>query len=644
MRIFFGSFLCVLCVSVVNRVEAEPTVRIDASRPLAPVSRYLTGACIEDVNHEIYGGLYSQMLFGESFQEPPPKTAPHRISDVWRAVLKGNAAGRFDLVTESPFKGRQSQRVTFESGEGEIGIENQGLHHGGLALVADKPYEGYVWVRAEKPVELFAALESRDGSRRLAEAKLTADSTTWQRLDFTLRPTAAEKASRFVLSLKKPGSVVLGHVFLQPGSWGRFKDLPVRRDVAEGLIDQGVTVLRYGGSMVNAPEYRWKKMIGPRDRRPLYRGHWYPYSTNGWGIVDFVQFCEAAGFLAIPAFNLDETPQDMADFLAYMNGPADSEWGRKRAADGHPDPYNLRHIEIGNEERVDDNYVRKFQALAEAVWAKDPNVVLVVGDFAYDAVIEDPFHFTGAASKITTLAAHQKILELAKKHDREVWFDVHLWTEGPGKSPSTRAFPSFVAALAKVAGGARHHVVVFEFNANNHDQRRALANAVATHLTEQLGLPVATSANCLQPDGHNDNGWDQGLLFLNPSQVWLQPPGYVTRMLARHYLPDRVFADLHGADDTLDVSAKRDKEGKVLQLEVVNLAGKPVKLRMEVKGFQPGKPEAHVTELAGPLNAVNTAADPRRLVPNEKVWKHAMKDGATSYEFAPYSFTILRFE
>ena len=97
---------------------------------------------------------------------------------------------------------------------------------------------------------------------------------------------------------------------------------------------QGLTVLRYGGSMVNCPEYRWKQMIGPRDRRQPYKGTWYPHSTNGWGIIDFISFCEAAGFLGIPDLNMDETPQDMADFVEYINGPADSEWGRRRVADG----------------------------------------------------------------------------------------------------------------------------------------------------------------------------------------------------------------------------------------------------------------------------------------------------------------------
>lgn len=797
----------------------EASIKIRAGQTVGPISPYLTGACLEDVNHEVYGGLYSQMIFGESFQEPAPAVPPagfrafggtwrvqdgelaadggdgpklvsdvpafttgevgveirladrragnaglivkvdrpgqgadnfdgyevsldaatgvlrlgrHRhnwelirdtpcdvpvgvwipltvrltgqtievsvngqsviafddgeralragtvglrtwqraaqyrnfwvrtggvtkplpfrqdasatfaVSGMWRAVQRGSAAGSAALETNRVFTGDQSQRLTFASGEGQVGIENQGLNRWGLHFVAGQPYEGYVWARADAPAELSVALESRDGAKTYATARLSVAGPDWQRLNFALTPNAADAAGRFTIALTRPGSVVVGHAFLQPGEWGRFRGLPVRKDVAEALIAQGITVLRYGGSMVNAPAYRWKKMIGPRDRRPPYRGTWYPHSSNGWGIPDFIEFCEAAGFLAIPAFNLDESPQDMADFVEYANGPATSVWGARRAADGHPEPYRLKHLELGNEERVDDNYWRKFQRLAAAIWAKDPEIVLVVGDFVYGAPIRDPFAFHGAASGITTLAAHQKILALARRAGREVWFDVHVGTEGPGKSGDLLALPSYVAAIRQLAAGARQRVVVFEFNAGNHQQRRALANAQAILAVERLGLPVATSANCLQPAGQNDNGWDQGLLFLNPTQVWLQPPGYVTRMFARNYQPVLVETEVVGADN-LDANAARSEDGRTLVLRVVNQAEHPQTASLHFANFTPRLPVASVEELAGPLDAVNTAAEPARLVPRQTQWRHGIEAGSGRYTFAPHSFTIIRF-
>ena len=413
--IVLASLACGLLT--VSGIHAEDvTIRIEADQVVGPVSRCLTGACIEDVNHEIYGGIYSQMIFGESFQEPAPAPSGQgfkEISRMWRAVRSGTATGRFAIVSQRPFAGEQSQQLSFDSGEGQWGLENQGLNRWGMNFVAGKPYEGYVWARAEKATTLFAALERRDGARVYAETPLTIGSREWQRLDFTLTPAAADKAGRFALKLKQPGSVTLGHAFLQPGPWGRFKDLPVRRDVAEALIAQGITVLRYGGSMVNNGGYRWKKMIGPRDRRPPYAGTWYRYSSNGWGILDFMDFCEAAGFQYVPAFEMGETPQDMADFVEYARGPADSAWGRRRVADGHPQPYRLRYLELGNEERVDENYFTRFRPIAEAIWAKDPQITPVVGDFFYNQTISDPMRVVGGS--VPTLAAHRRILDLAKR-------------------------------------------------------------------------------------------------------------------------------------------------------------------------------------------------------------------------------------
>jgi len=184
-----------------------------------------------------------------------PEESPE-VSGMWRAAGRGNATGRFALVSERPFVGEQSQQLSFDSGDGEWGVENQGLNRWGMNFVTGKTCEGCVWARAEKPTTLFAAMESRDGSRAYAEKPLVVASHDWQRLDFTLTPSATDKSGRFALKLKQPGSVVLGHAFLQPGEWGRFKGLPVRRDVAEGLINQGITVLRYGGSMVNHGGYK----------------------------------------------------------------------------------------------------------------------------------------------------------------------------------------------------------------------------------------------------------------------------------------------------------------------------------------------------------------------------------------------------
>ncbi|MFO0807599.1 MAG: alpha-L-arabinofuranosidase C-terminal domain-containing protein [Gemmataceae bacterium] len=826
-RQFVGALALILCWNAAARPQdagsaQKLVIAVMADQPTTPISRLLTGACIEDVNHEIYGGLYSQMVFGESFQEPetlenrlkgfrilggqwqvqqgelhfagdrgakvvsdlpgftdgevgvevyvpdrrltnaglivrvaraevgadrfdgyeialnaqeqsvllgrhqqdfqrlkvapcevptgqwvslvarlngsaievsvngntvlryddgravlpagtiglrqwqrearyrnlsvkasgrtqtlpfePVSNTPLAVSGMWRPVQTGGAKGSFALATDRPFVGRQSQRITHTDGAGQVGVENQGLNRRGMHFAEGKPYEGVLWARADTATDLFVTLESRNGSEPLAEARLSLKGDDWQRLSFTLTPKATG-LGRLAITLRQPGSVILGYALLQPGDWGRFKGLPVRRDVAEAMIDQGVTVLRYGGSMVNHAEYRWKNMIGPRDRRSPHRGTWYPYSSNGWGIPDFLSFCEAAGFEAIPTFCMDETPQDMADFIRYAKAPVDSEWGKRRAADGHPEPYKLRYVELGNEERVDEGYFRKFERLAEAIWATDPEVVIVVGDFDYREAIRDPFMFRGNSSGITTLAAHQKILQLAKERGREVWFDVHVWTDGPRPTSTLPGALSLIDALEKIGDGARFKVAVFELNANNHGVRRALANALAIQAIERDGrIAVVASANGLQPDGQNDNGWDQGLLFLNPSRTWLQPPGYVTQLYSRNYQPRLVPCRVTGATGTLDVNAKLSRDGKTLLLQAVNPTDRSVPAEIQLSGFAPVKNEARVTDLSGELSAKNSDLQPSTVVPHARSWAHELKGGKATYSFPPRSVTFITWE
>ncbi len=609
------------------------TIRVDPSHATGAISPYLTGECIEDVNHEIYGGIYSQMIFGESFQEP---AGGDGVSKMWRPVVRGEAAGQAAISTENPFVGKQSQQITFASGTGEFGIENRGLNRQGIAVLAGREYRGHLWARGQTPAALRVRLASADGARLYALTDLSAVTRDWRRYDFSLTPDASDTAGRFEVTLGSPGEATIGYVFLEPGEWGLFHRQPVRRDVAELMQAEGVKFLRLGGSMVNAAGYRWKNTIGPRDRRPPYEGHWYPYSSNGWGIPEFLNFCQAAGFVGIPDVNINESPGDLADLIEYANGPADSPWGARRVAAGHAEPYGLRYLELGNEERIDDEYYAKFAAIARAVWGRDPNIVLIAGDFRYTQPITDPLHFSGADSGITSLAAHAKIMALAKQLGGQAWFDVHVFTEGPRVVDELAALKSYVDAIDKLADGARHHVVVFELNANSHNQQRALCNARAILFAERDGrIPFMSSANALQVDHQNDNAWDQGLLFMNPSMVWLQPPGFIWQMVADHFLPTRVACDTDGATEDFDaVATSGGGDGVVLQ--VMNAGDNPVAAKLEIAGRDFSGAQATVTTLAGDLSDSNTAEAPQRIHPVQGALQ------GSDYLFPQHSFTVVR--
>jgi hypothetical protein len=195
--------------------------------------------------------------------------------------------------------------------------------------------------------------------------------------------------------------------------------------------------------------------------------------------------------------------------------------------------------------------------------------------------------------------------------------------------------------------GAKSKVVFFEDNSGNHAMKRALSNARATNEAVRIGglLPIACAANCLQPDGQNDNGWDQELLFLDPARVRLQPPGSLIQVSRRHFPPLLVHAEARGWAETFSVNAKRGEDGKALVLQVIHRGDEPGPTRISVGGFSPSRTSATVEQLAGPLEGANTAAEPDRIRPRRSEWVHEMGGGGEStYSFPPRSIAIIRLE
>jgi hypothetical protein len=293
------------------------------------------------------------------------------VSLRWAAVRTGDAQGSFELLKPGSgtwFPNSRSQRIVFTGGQGEIGVDNAGLKRWGLSLREGKNYEGFLRVKTTRPTEFDVSLRSADGTKVYARHTLkTAGKGEFEKLPFTLNPKTSDANGRFAITLSQPGEITLGYAFLQPGDWGRFKGLPIRKDLADALVAQGIKLLRLNGGMIEVGGYRWANMQGPRDTRPPFDGFYDRYCSGGYGPIEHLNFCEAAGFTPVIGLNLDETPEAVADFVAYCNAPANTPTGQRRAADGHPAPYRMKYYQAANESKLDAGYVEKFKRVAEAV-------------------------------------------------------------------------------------------------------------------------------------------------------------------------------------------------------------------------------------------------------------------------------------
>ena len=209
-----------------------------------------------------------------------------QVSRQWDAFSTGGAVAAYRHEAGDAYNGACSQSVEFVSGTGTVGIANAGLNRWGIAMRKGQPFEGRLYLRGSGDV--VVALQSADGTKEYASQRITGIGAAWKKFPFELTAAAADGDARFALYLDRPGRVQADQVTLMSTGEDRFRGLPLRGDIGQAMVDQGLTFLRYGGTMINISGYRFKKMIGDRDKRPPYHGHWYRWSTNGFGIEDFL--------------------------------------------------------------------------------------------------------------------------------------------------------------------------------------------------------------------------------------------------------------------------------------------------------------------------------------------------------------------
>jgi alpha-L-arabinofuranosidase len=547
------------------------------------------------------------------------------VSGLWDAVRSGSAVPRYTWDADGPFNSKRSQKIEFVRGDGAVGVANRGLNRWGLSVRKGHDYAGRLYLRQSGyDGRVAVALESADGKRTYARQELSPVGKEWAKHEFTLKADGDDADARFAVWIDKPGAVWVDQVYLSPTGDELFHGLPVRADVSKALRDEGLTILRYGGSMVNAADYRWKQMIGDRDRRPQYKGWWNPHTTNGFGIEDFVQFCRAAEFEPVFAINVEETPEDAADLVEYLNGPMDSAWGKRRAENGHPEPYGVRYIELGNEEKTDAHYPQRFKLLYDAMHARDPEVQFII------AAWWEPDN-----------PATKKIVQ--ELDGKAALWDVHVGGDDPREGANVdRLLTRMEKLVREWAPETKLKACVLEENGGRHDLRRALGHAGILNATQRHGdfVLLDCPANCLQPWRQNDNDWDQGQVFFTNRQVWGMPPYYAQRMAAANHYPCRVAGAADSPHDDLDLTATRSEDENTLVLKVVNVGDRPHRAAVQVEHFGPVASRAKVWTLAGKPGDVNDPDAPDRVGDVRSEFEGAAEK--FEYEFPAYSYTILR--
>ncbi|WP_170928346.1 AbfB domain-containing protein [Deinococcus hopiensis] len=366
------------------------------SRPGPAISRHLWGQFFEDINQAADGGLYAELVKNRAFNE-------NSTSIPGWSTLAQNATGSVSLdATQHAGAMARSLRmdVSNVNAGGSFGVVNGGYF--GLKVVNGTTYTATVWAKSTTNSTLEVRLEDSSGTV-LGRGTVNGVNGTWQK--FTLPITASSGSgtgNRVVVAAQSAGTVWLQMVSLFPPTYkGRPNGL--RTDLAEKVAALKPGLFRFpGGNFIEAANrathWDWKKTVGDNIDRPgHFNSAWGYFSSDGLGIYEYLQYAEDIGaepVLGIYAgLHLDggndilteselaPYVQDALDALEYANGPTTSVWGAKRAAAGHPAPFNLKYLEIGNEDWLNNgasSYVQyRYRVFHDAIKARYPNVKLI---------------------------------------------------------------------------------------------------------------------------------------------------------------------------------------------------------------------------------------------------------------------------
>ena len=375
-------------------------INIDISKPGPRLNPRMYGIFLENLNHAVDGGLYAELIQNRGFEDAKPpegyiyhdgrwvdSLGPNAYDAAfarfgyftnglpfWSLVQEGGAQGSMHLDMDNPLtpESPRSCRLEIDNvSTGRIGIANDGFW--GVGVKAGEKFKLSFWARSAEGFSgpLRATLEDHDGNACSELAKISGVSGQWKEFHATLTGTKDNSNARFVLTAGSKGSVWFDMVSLFPAR--TFKDRPngLRADIAQMIADLKPDFVRFpGGCVIEGgtipTSYNWKNTVGPPEHRTEIWGPWNYRETYGMGYFETLQFCEDlgaeplyVGFAGetcmfrhvedVPMSDMDWVANNFVDAVQFANGDASTQWGKLRAEMGHPKPFGLKTVEVGNE-------------------------------------------------------------------------------------------------------------------------------------------------------------------------------------------------------------------------------------------------------------------------------------------------------
>lgn len=627
------------------------TITVQVDKPGAAISPSMFGVFFEDINFAADGGIYPERIKNRAFEFSTALMG-------WKKLEQSGAKGTLTVLEQDPLNTTTPHYLRVQVEAPGFGVTNEGFR--GIGVQQGASYSFSVFARRAEgtPNALRVELVSAN-SQRLGQAKLSGFTTQWKKHAVTLRATGTDAKAQLNIVIEGRGALDLDMVSLFPQDTWKKRPNGLRTDLVKLLHEMKPGFIRFPGGCIvegrNLEErYQWKTTIGDLDDRKLIINRWNMefrsrnparapedyFQSFGLGFYEYFQLCEDLGAEPLPIINcgmacqfntselapldqLDPYIQDALDLIEFANGSIVTPWGKKRAEIGHPKPFNLKMIGVGNEQ-WGPQYVERYEQFAKVLKAKHPNITLIAG--AGPDPGDDRFKF------LWTKMREQKA-DIVDEHfyrpPKFFYDNVHRYDNYPRTGP--KVFAGEYAAHVSVQGRPDRP--------NNWEAGLAEA-ALLTGLERNADLVVMASYAPLL--GHVDAWqWSPNLIWFDNLRSFGTPSYYVQKLFSTNRGTTVLPVQLEGNPTDLYASASFDKALGEVILKVVSTAttARDVSLNLAGAGKVGTRGKAFVLSSTD-LKAENSLNEPMKVALVEKPF--TVSSSRVNYTLAPQSLTVLR--
>lgn len=614
-----------------NGPDSPDTIAVDVTHPGGDIAPTMFGIFFEDINFAADGGLYPELVKNRSFEFSEPLSA-------WKQIdILGNPQGELDVRTDGALNENNPHYLrmhVYEPGGG-FGVVNPGFRGMGVESGAEYVFSAYVRSPGNGPRTVHAKLLDESG-KTIGSADLRGFGRNWKKYEATLRPTATTLHGRLNVYVDEKGDVDLDMISLYPKDTWKGRPNGLRKDLVQLLADMKPGFLRFpGGCIVEgrrlAVRYQWKKTVGDVSERRTITNRWNDefadtrptpdyFQSFGLGFYEYFQLAEDIGASPLPIlncgmacqFNSSETAplnttdqyiQDALDLIEFANGPADTVWGGLRTRMGHPAPFHLKMIGVGNEQ-WGPQYLDRFKLFSAALKSKHPEIALV-----------------GSAGPSPSGKEFEYLWSNLRKLKTD-FIDEHYYAAPSWFLENSGRYDRYDRSGPKVFGGefaAQTSGVAKTDNRNNWDG--ALAEAAFMTGLER-NADVVRMASYAPLFAHVDAWqWTPDLIWFDNLKSYGTTNYYVQKLFANQVgtriVPAVIDGAAHNAVKGIYASGMLDERSREVVVMVVNSNASARPVRITLKGVGAASEAKLVTIANDDLRAENSFAQPRHVAPIE---------------------------